>query len=478
MGSLVIAIFLNFNLNGVKMRFKFKDEYIVKLKKILESKNYKYFVNTMGCQLNQNDSEKYMGMLQEIGIIPTNNIDEANIILFNTCCVRENAENTLFGRLGTLKQRRLKDKNLYIVVVGCMSQQKHILDKIKKSYGYVDIVLGTNSMHAFPKLLYQAIVNKQKVYDFVDIDGDVVEDIPVTYQDKYKAQVSIIYGCNNFCTYCIVPFVRGRERSRKVEDILKDIQDLGKKGYKEILLLGQNVNSYGKDFEDKNINFSYLLNQIEKTEGIEIIRFVSPHPKDFTDQLIDTIANSKKIAKQVHLPLQSGSDRILKAMNRKYTKQKYLELVEKIKSKIPDVSFSTDIIVGFPGETEQDFEDTLDVVKKVRFDQIFMFIYSKREGTIAAKLKDDTPAQVKVQRLETLKKLYEQILNQNNQKLIGKVFKILVEGKSKNNPKYYTGRMYSNKAVIFKAEESLVGTIQKVQIESNHLWYLQGKIAE
>lgn len=458
------------------MRFKFKDDYIEKVKELIGNKGYKCYINTMGCQLNENDSAKYMGMFEKMKIEHTDNIDEANIILFNTCCVRENAENTLFGRLGALKQRKKENKNLYIIVVGCMSQQKQISDKIKKTYSFVDIVLGTNSMHKFPQALYDAIVSNKKIYDYVDIDGDVIEDIPVTYSDKYKAQVSIIYGCNNFCTYCIVPYVRGRERSRKVEDILNDVQKLADKGYKEILLLGQNVNSYGKDLKDQNITFSYLLKQIEKVEGIEIIRFVSPHPKDFTDELIETIANSKKIAKQVHLPLQSGSNNILKAMNRKYTKEQYLELAEKIKQKIPDVSFSTDIIVGFPGETAKDFEDTIDVVKKIKYDQIFMFIYSKREGTIAAKMQDDTTQEEKVKRLETLKKLYEQILNENNQKLIGKIFKILVEGRSKNNTKYYTGRTDSNKSVIFEAKEEMIGTVQKVKIEENHLWYLKGSI--
>lgn len=459
------------------MRLKFKNEYDNDLKKMVTMKKLTYAIDTMGCQMNENDSQKYMGILENMGFSKENDETKANLVLFNTCCVRENAENTLFGRLGFLKNRKLQEKDVYIVVVGCMTQQKHILEKIKKSYGFVDIVLGTNSMNLFPQKLYNAIINKKKVFEYLDIDGDVIEDVPVLYNDKYKASVSIIYGCNNFCSYCIVPYVRGRERSRNLEDILNDVRKLARDGYKEVMLLGQNVNSYGKDLEDKK-TFSDLLKEIEKVDGIEIIRFMSPHPKDFTDELIETVSNSTKIARQIHLPLQSGSSKILKEMNRKYTKDEYIKLVDKIRSRVEDVSFSTDIIVGFPGETEEDFLDTLEVVKHAKYDQVYMFIYSKRSGTVAEKLNDDTPQSVKVERLERLKKLYEEILSQNNKELIGKKLKVLVEGKSKSNDEYYTGRTSTSKTVIFEGNEDIIGKILDIEIESEHLWYLKGKISK
>ena len=345
----------------------------------------KYYIDTMGCQMNENDSLKYAGILESMGF-EKGTEEESNLYLFNTCCVRENAENTLFGRLGMLKKRKINNEEVYIAIVGCMTQQEHILNKIKESYRFVDIVLGTSCMSIFPEKLYNAIVYNKKKLEFIDVSNSMEEEVPIKYEDKYKASVSIIYGCNNFCTYCIVPYVRGRERSRKPEDILADINRLAKDGYKEIMLLGQNVNSYGNDFKDElnGYNFPKLLQDIEKIEGIEIIRFMSPHPKDFKDDLIEVIKSSKKIARQIHLPLQSGNTNILKKMNRKYTKEQFLDVAMKLK-KIPDVSISTDIIVGFPNETEEEFLDTLDVVSKVKFDQIYMFIYSPREGTVAAK---------------------------------------------------------------------------------------------
>ena len=456
---------------------KFVNSNKEKIKEYNKEHKLKYYIDTMGCQMNENDSLKYAGIFESMGFEKGTEAD-SNFYLFNTCCVRENAENTLFGRLGYLKQKKLKGKDIYIAVVGCMSQQRHILEKIKQSYKFVDIVLGTGSMSLFPDKVYKILINNKKEIEYVDVGNEIEEEVPIIYEDKYKASVSIIYGCNNFCSYCIVPYVRGRERSRKPEDIISDITRLAKKGYKEIMLLGQNVNSYGNDFKEKKYGFPDLLKDIEKIDGIEIIRFMSPHPKDFKDDLIEVIKNSKKIARQIHLPLQSGSTKILKDMNRKYTKQDFLNIVEKLKKADENISISTDIIVGFPGETNEDFNDTLDVVKKVKFDQIYMFIYSKRVGTKAAKMEDNTPNEEKVRRLETLKKVYEEQLPYNNEKMIGKVYKVLVEGKSKNNDKLYTGRTSQNKVVIFEADEKDIGRLKNIIIDSQHLWYLKGRIID
>ena len=455
---------------------RFTNSYKEKVRKIVLDKNLTYHIDTMGCAMNENDSNKYAGILESMGFVKENDEKRANFILFNTCCIRENAENTLFGRLGALKKQKQSKEDTYIAVVGCMTQQKHIIDKIKESYKFVDIVLGTGVMSSFPIKLYNILKENKKEIEFVDVTNEVEEDVPIKFEDKYKASVSIIYGCNNFCSYCIVPYVRGRERSRKKEDILNDVKSLAKDGYKEIMLLGQNVNSYGNDFKDDNYNFPKLLKDIEKIDGIEIIRFMSPHPKDFSDELIEVIKNSKKIARQIHLPLQSGSTKILKEMNRKHTKEDYLKIVEKLKNADDNISISTDIIVGFPGETEKDFLDTLDVVKKVKFDQIYMFIYSKRVGTRAEKMEDYTKQEEKVKRLERLKKEYEKYLPDNNKKMIGKIYRVLVEGKSKNNNKLYTGRTSQNKVVIFEAKEEDVGKIVDVKIVSEHLWYLKGEI--
>lgn len=450
---------------------KAKNEIVNKLK----DKNVKYFVETMGCKLNENDSLKYQGIMESMNIYEASTIEDAKIILFNTCCIRENAEEKLFGRLGALKKRKQQEKDLIIVVLGCMTQQKHIIEKINKSYPFVDIVLGTNSMATFPDKLLKVINSKEKVREYIEDTSEVLEEVPIKYEEGNKASVSIIYGCNNFCSYCIVPYVRGREKSRKKEDIIKDIKKCIEKGYKEITLLGQNVNSYGNDLNDPESTFANLLREINKVDGVEIIRFMSPHPKDFKDDVIAAIRDCDKVTKQIHLPLQAGSTKVLKSMNRRYTKEQYLELVEKIKKEIPDVSFTTDIITGFPGETEEDFEDTLDVVRKVVFDQIFMFVYSIRKGTAAEKMENQVEEHVKVERLERLKKLNIEQIEQINKTMIGKTYKILVEGKSKNNDKLYTGRTDNNKVVVFEANEEDIGKILNIKIKSEHLWYLKGE---
>ena len=457
-------------------------KYIDKVKDINKDKKLKYSILTMGCQLNENDSEKLCGMLSEMGYIKTENQKEADIALFNTCCVRENAEDKLFGKLGELKRIK-EDRGTIIAVGGCMMQEKHITDKIKQSYPFVDILFGTHTLHKFPEDLYKVLEEKRKQEDILDIDGKVYEGLPIKRDSTIKASVTIMNGCNNFCSYCIVPYVRGRERSRQPRDIINEVKDLAKKGYKEITLLGQNVNSYLRIEREKNIefeeyegvnSFATLLKAINKIEGIERIRFVSPHPKDFTDDVIETIAECDKVCKLVHLPLQSGNSKVLKEMNRKYTKEQYLALVDKMKMSIPNLTLSTDIIVGFPGETDEEFEDTLDVVKKVKFEQVYMFIYSRRVGTPGDKMKNQVPEEQKHVRFNKLKALVESQIAENNKKYIGTIQKVLVEGVSKNNDKMLTGRTDSNKVVVFEGNKNLIGTMVELEIISEHMWYLRG----
>ena len=469
---------------------KQQKEYIEKVKKINENRNLKYTILTMGCQLNENDSEKICGMLEQMGYKPTDDIQEANLAVFNTCCVRENAEERLFGKIGELKN--LKEKNnLIIAIGGCMMQEKHIIEKLKKSFHYIDVIFGTHTLHKLPEDIYTVLEEQRKVKDIIDIDGNVYEDLPIKRNSKTTGSVTIMYGCNNFCTYCIVPYVRGRERSRKPKDIIKEVKDLAKQGYKEIMLLGQNVNSYlrsemeeikqGKLVDEngdyKEIDsFAKLLRAVNEIEGIERIRFQSPHPKDFTIDVIEAIRDCDKICKLIHLPLQSGSTEMLKKMNRKYTKEQYLDLVNKMKSMIPGVKFSTDIIVGFAGETEQDFEDTLDVVRKVNFEQVFMFIYSIRVGTPGEKMPNQVPEDIKHKRFDRLKELVESQIAESSQKYVGTIQKILVEGPSKNNSQMFTGRTETNRVVVFKGDSNLTNQIIHVKITEDHLWYFKGEI--
>lgn len=434
----------------------------------------KYMIMTFGCQLNENDSEKIAGMVENLGYEKTDDLSKCDLVVFNTCCVRENAEERLFGKIGEIKKLK-EERGTIIAIGGCMMQEEHILEKIKKSYKYIDLVFGTHTLNKFEEDLKKIIEDKKKIRDVIDIDGEVIEGLPIKRNDKFKASVSIMYGCNNFCSYCIVPYVRGRERSRKKEDILKEVESLAKEGYKEITLLGQNVNSYdGGD----GYKFSNLLYDVCKIEGIERIRFISPHPKDFTDDVIKAIKDNKKISRIVHLPLQSGSTKVLKEMNRKYTKEQYLALAEKMRKEIPDILFSTDIIVGFPGETEEDFENTLDVVRKMNYEQIFMFIYSRRVGTVANKMENQIPEEIKHKRFERLKKLYDDNVSKNNEKFIGKVEKILVDGESKNNENMLTGRNDANKVIIFEGSKDLIGKMINVKITEEHKWYLKGEVED
>ena len=439
-----------------------------------KDKNLKYHILTMGCQLNENDSEKIAGMLEKMSYSETDDIKEANLIIFNTCCVRENAEERLFGKIGEIKKMK-ETREVILAIGGCMMQEEGMVEKIKKSYPFVNVIFGTHTLQNLPENIYKAIIENRKVKDVIDIDGEIYEGLPIKRNDKFKASVTIMYGCNNFCTYCIVPYVRGRERSREPELILEEVRGLAKEGYKEVTLLGQNVNSYVGN--DKIRNFADLLNEVCKIDGIERIKFISPHPKDFTDDVIEAIANNEKICRIIHLPLQSGNTKVLKEMNRKYTKEQYLALAEKMRERIPGVEFSTDIIVGFPGETDEEFEDTLDVVRKVNFEQIFMFIYSIREGTVAAKREDQVPEKQKHVRFDKLKELYESRVDENNDKYLNRVQKLLIEGTSKNNSEMFEGRTDTNKVVIFKPnEDNKIGDIVSVRITEAHKWYLKGEI--
>ena len=459
-------------------------EYIEKVNELNKGKKLKYYILTMGCQLNENDSEKLCGMLEKMNYVKTENMSDADLVLFNTCCVRENAEEKLFGKVGEVKKQK-ENNGTIIAIGGCMMQEEHIVNKLKQSYPYVDIIFGTHTLHKLPKDLYKALEENKKIRDVIDIDGEIIEGLPISRNDNIKASVTIMNGCNNFCSYCIVPYVRGRERSRSPRDIIEEVRSLAKQGYKEITLLGQNVNSYLRVEREKNIefeeyeginSFATLLRAVNKIEGIERIRFVSPHPKDFTDDVIEAIRDCEKVCKIIHLPLQSGSTNVLKVMNRKYTKEQYLSLVEKMKEKIPNVVFSTDIIVGFPGETEEDFEDTLDVVNKVHFEQVFMFIYSRRVGTPGDRMENQIPEEIKHKRFNRLKELVESQIKENNDKYVGTMQRLLVEGVSKNNEEMLTGRTDTNKVVVFEGSKDLIGNMVNVEIVSEHMWYLKGQI--
>lgn len=432
---------------------------------------------TYGCQQNENDTERIRGMLLECGFDFTDDPHIADVIIYNTCAVRENAEQKVFGRLGILKHIKESRPELIIGICGCMVQQEHITEQIKKKHPQVDLVFGTHALHRFPELLWNTVTGKKRVVDIENSEGYIAEGIPVQHSDKNKAWVSIMYGCNNFCTYCIVPYVRGRERSRTPGNILSEIKDLVAEGVTEVTLLGQNVNSYGKDLEEK-IDFSDLLAMVNDIEGLKRIRFVTSHPKDFSDKLIKTMATCSKVCHQLHLPFQAGSDAVLKDMNRGYTKEEYLNKINRLKAAIPDIALSTDVIVGFPTETTDDFEQTLDVLKEVEFDNIFSFIYSRREGTPAAKL-DFVLSEEKIHsNFNRLLEVQNEISLRKNLAFEGKVVEVLVDGESKNDSQTLSGRMENTKIVNFKGSPDLCGKYVKVKITKAHTWSLNGELAE
>ena len=432
---------------------------------------------TYGCQQNNADSEILMGMLKKMGYTNTNDNNKADIILFNTCCVRENAELKLYGNIGALKSLKKERPELIIGVCGCMMQQKHAVEMIRKKYRHVDLIFGTHTIYKFPEILEKALNEKYTLIDVQDSEGVIIENLPIVREDKHKAWITIMYGCNNFCSYCIVPYVRGRERSRNPDDIVKEIKTLAADGCKEVTLLGQNVNSYGKDLTEI-CDFSDLLRMVNDIEGIERIRFMTSHPKDISNKLILTMKKCSKVCEHLHLPFQAGSTRILKLMNRKYSKEDYLRKVEKVRAEIPNIALTTDIIVGFPGETQRDFEETLDIVNKVEFDQAFTFIYSKRKGTPAAMMEDTIESKEKHENFEKLLEVQNQISRNINETYMGKVVEVLIDGPSKTNPKRLTGRTRTGKIVNFFGKNKIVGEIVHVKITEIYSWFLNGELVE
>ena len=436
-------------------------------------KGKKYLILTYGCQMNEHDSEYISGIMEDMNYERTLEMDEAQVIIVNTCAIRENAHNKAEGMLGRIKHLKETKKDIIVIFCGCMAQEEKLVNKIK-DYKWIDIICGTHNYHKIPEYLMERL-NSDRVCEVFSIEGDVIENIPVKRDSKYSAWVNIQYGCDKFCTYCIVPYTRGKQRSRKSEDILDEVRELYNNGYSEVTLLGQNVNAYGKDF-DANYDFADLLGEVSQT-GIPRIRFVTSHPWDFTDKMIDVISKCDNIMPYVHLPIQSGSNRILKLMGRKYTTEEYLEIVRKLRDKIPNVSITTDIIVGFPGETNEDFEKTLDIVNKVKYDLAYTFIFSPREGTPAAKMEDNTSLEEKKERLARLNELINNYALESNKKMMGKTYNVLILGESDKDNKYmgYTENM---KLVNVKCDSSCVGKIIPVKIVDVKTWSLDGEVNE
>ena len=441
----------------------------------MNDKLLKYYIETWGCQMNEEDSEKLSGMLKRIGYTRTENKEEAGIILFNTCCVRENAENKVFGNLGALKKLKKKNPDLIIGICGCMMQQEGMADRILKEFPYVNIIFGTHNAYKFPEYLNRVRTEGVQIKEIFNKETEIVEGLPIDRESSVKAFVTIMYGCNNFCTYCIVPYVRGRERSRKPEDILKEIRELVAQGYKEITLLGQNVNSYGKGLEE-DVDFAKLLRMINEIEGLERVRFMTSHPKDLTVDVIMAIKECDKLCEQIHLPVQSGSNSILKKMNRHYTREYYLDLVKKIKEEIPGVTLTTDIIVGFPGETEEDFQETLELVKEVGYSSAFTFIYSRRNNTPADMMLNQVIEEDKHHRFNRLVAAVNERVIAQNKAEEGNILEVLVEGNSKNDAEKLTGRTRTGRLVNFTGEGINAGDIVNVKITRAQNFSLIGEV--
>ncbi len=460
----------------IEKQFEYMDKCskLVKERASLKGRALTYFIQTFGCQMNAKDSEKFAGILEKIGYVPTDS-EDADFVLYNTCTVRENANLKVYGRLGVLKTKKKANPDMLIALCGCMMQEEEVRDKIKSSYPFVDIVFGTHNVYMLAELIYDRLSTNKRAIDVMEEATMIVEDLPQHRKYSFKAGVNIMFGCNNFCSYCKVPYVRGRERSRKPEDIIKEIKELAADGVKEVMLLGQNVNSYGKTLENP-VPFAKLLRMVEDVDGIERIRFMTSHPKDLSDELIEVLKTSKKVCNHLHLPLQSGSSRVLKEMNRHYTKEDYLKLVDKIKAARPDISLTTDIIVGFPGETDEDFEETLDVVRKVKFDSAFTFIYSKRTGTPAAKMENQVSEDVVKTRFDKLLAEIQEISAGVVKKDEGKTLPVLVEQINEQDESLVTGRLTNNTVVHLKGDASLIGKIVDVKLDECKGFYYMGTL--
>ena len=436
-------------------------------------KNKTYFIKTYGCQMNEHDTENIKALLEEVGFKESNDMENADLILLNTCAIRENAHNKVFGMLGRIKHLKESKPDIIVGICGCMAQEEDVAKEIYDKYKWVDIVFGTHNINTLPDILYERLSDQNQKLEVFSIEGDIIENMPVKRDSKYKAWVNIMYGCDKFCTYCIVPYTRGKQRSRKKDDIIKEIKELKKNGYKEITLLGQNVNAYGKEIYE-NYDMGDLLEDVSQT-GIERIRFITSHPWDFTDKMIKVIKNNSNVMPYIHLPIQSGSNRILKLMGRRYTKESYLELFNKLKE-IPDVAITTDIIVGFPGETDLDFKETLDVVNTCKFDSAFTFIFSARKGTPAAIMEDNVSLKVKEDRLYELNSLVNKYARENNEKYLGKTVLVLLEDVSSKNKNMLMGYTETMKLVNVKAPKEKLGQIVKVKITGVKTWSLDGEI--
>ena len=436
-----------------------------------------YTIKTYGCQGNLADSEKIAGIMEELGYSFVEEETGADVIIFNTCAIRDNAEQRVFGELGRIKNLKKDNPNLLIILCGCMPQEEAVVEKVRKTYDQVDIMFGTHNIHRLPEYLNEAYLTKERVLEVMSFEGEIVENIPMKRAHNIKAWVNIMYGCDEFCTYCIVPYTRGKERSRKPEDILTEVRELASKGYQEITLLGQNVNAYGKDFTDINYTFANLLDDLRAID-IPRIRFTTSHPRDLDEHTIKVMSKGGNIMPHLHLPVQSGSDTVLKKMNRKYTKESYMEKVRLLKEYIPGIALTTDIIVGFPSETDEDFKQTLDLVREADFEGAFTFIFSPREGTPASKYEDNTTEEVKNERLQTLNKLINEGFAKGNKRFENTIQEVLVDGVSARNEKVLTGYTPHNKVVNFEGDKNLIGKIVKVKVEKAYTWHLKGVIVE
>ena len=435
-----------------------------------------FFTQTFGCQMNARDSEKLVGILERIGYVETDT-EDADFVIYNTCTVRENANNKVYGRLGVLQNYKKKNPHMLIGLCGCMMQETVVVEKLKESYRFVDLIFGTHNIYKFAELIVTAMESDSMTIDIWKDTDQIVEDLPVERKYSFKSGVNIMFGCNNFCSYCIVPYVRGRERSREPKEIIREIEQLVADGVVEVMLLGQNVNSYGKNLKEP-VTFAQLLEEVEKIEGLERIRFMTSHPKDLSDELIEVMGRSKKICKHLHLPLQSGSSRILKIMNRRYDKEHYLELVDKIRAAVPDIALTTDIIVGFPGETEEDFEETMDVVRKVRYDSAFTFFYSKRTGTPAASMEEQVPEDVIKARFDRLLKEVQKISAEKAGALTGQTLPVLIEEQNEQDASLVTGRLSNNSVVHLPGTADMIGKILDVKLTECRGFYYLGERAD